>query len=100
MGKKNSYGTEKCEPKWPFQIHESHTAVYIGGYAVFLKCGSTRSCDIKSNTLRAQCRGWCPKATKAKILRTLEGKPPVANSELWPDGSKNPCVQQLRHACA
>ena len=91
----NSSGQNTSEVKLPFPIHDSHSAVYMGGFAVCFRCGSTRSCDMKNNPLRGHCRGWCPKSAKAKLLSTLRGKHPAGSKQGWPDGSKNPCAQRL-----
>ena len=95
MREGNSAGTTEAKITLPFSIHPSHTAVHIGGFVVYLKCGSTRRCDAKGNVLRAVCRGWCPKNTKAVLERTLNGKHPNGQGGKWPDGSTSPTLSRL-----
>ena len=91
----NASGIAESQMTLPFPVHPSHTAVYVGGFAACLKCGSARSCDHKNNALRKACRGWCPRGTRATLARTLQGKHPNGQEGKWPDGSTSPEVFKL-----
>ena len=77
----------------PFTIHNSHDAVYRGGFVGCTRCAALGSTATKNNILDQVCRGE-PKSEWAvrRLGRLLNGRHPRPDQGggLWPNGDTDP----------
>ena len=76
----NAIGAVDClEPyngPLPFQVHQSHKAFYVGGYATCMVCAATESCAAMDNRLPRPCLGVAPEGSLSRPRRLLKGRHP------------------------
>ena len=82
----------------PFEIHESHNVIELGGFYACTKCGTCSARKAKDNRLPKECQKEMPKGSISRITRIVKGQHPRSVAEKWPSGETNPVPKRVRRS--